>query len=317
VHNVVARNFADAYHETLWKLRVIGKEEMTRNGVAVAMPEPFMLTVNKPWERVVSCPIRNANPFFHVMEVVWMFAGSRDVVWLEQFNKRIRDYANNGVIHGAYGYRWFCLWGDQVEGVIRNLRNDPHTRQAVIQMWDPMTDWSPHWNDRPCNTQLMFRLVGEGLEMTVINRSNDLVWGMFGANCVHMSYIHEFIARAAGLQQGRYHVFTNNLHFYRDIYPNGSEIWDNLVEHSIYGSDRTMFPIISLADSYQKMRHECIAFMAGFGGVTLPWLKRVAEPMRDAYLAKTKEGRMAHASLIEDEAWRIAATQWLGRLYEQ
>lgn len=314
-HEVVAQNFPDAYHETLWKLRVIGKAEPSRNGPVITMQEPFMLTILRPWERVVSCPVRNANPFFHVMEVVWMFAGQRNVGWLKQFNKRIETYANNSVIHGAYGYRWFNLWGDQVRTVIEQLRRDPMTRQAVLQMWDAQSDHMVHWNDRPCNTQIYFRNVNGELTMTVTNRSNDVVWGMFGANCVHMSYLHEFVARAAGLTQGRYHVFTNNLHFYTGGYPNGQDIWQNFVEHSIYPSEH--FPFISLPDSHHKMKHECMQFISGFHEqCTLPWLTKVAKPMHDCYLAKTPGARLAHASLIEDAAWRTAAFQWLERRYE-
>lgn len=312
---VRADDFPTAYHETLWKMRVCSNEELTRNGPARVLIEPFILEVNYPWRRVISCPVRNANPFFHVMETVWMFSGSKNVAWLEQFNKRVRDYANEGVIHGAYGYRWFVQWGDQIERTINLLRDDQHTRQAVIQMWDPMSDHLRHWKDRPCNTQLMFRVNKESLDMTVINRSNDMIWGMFGANCVHMSYIHEFIARAAGFRQGTYRVFSNNLHFYQDLYPNGQQIWDNLVEHSLYPTAKS-FPILSLPDSYVRMRHECIAFMTGFKGVTLPWLTKVAKPMHDCYLAKSHGARIAHASLIEDEGWQAAALLWLERRYD-
>lgn len=313
---ISADDFPTAYYETLWNMKICADLEETRNGPAWVQPNPFVLTVEFPWQRVITCPIRNANPFFHVMETVWMFSGSRDCTWLEKFNSNVRQYANNSVIHGAYGHRWFSLWGDQVDRTIALLRDKPNTRQAVIQMWDPQSDWLPHWNDRPCNTQLLFRVKDKtDLEMTVINRSNDMVWGMFGANCVHMSYIHEFIARASGLKQGAYHVFSNNLHFYQDLYPNGKQIWNETLECSLYPS-HTAFPVISLADSYHRMRHECIAFMTGFKGVTLPWLTKVAKPMYDCYLAKTPGARIAHASLIEDEAWRVAALQWLSRRYE-
>lgn len=314
--DVHADNFPDAYHETLWKLRVCGKMEHSRNGPVLSIQEPFVLTVDKPWERVVSCPIRNANPFFHVMETVWMFAGQRNCGWLKQFNSRIEEYANNSVIHGAYGYRWFSLWGDQVQRVIWQLRDDPMTRQAVIQMWDPQSDYLPHWKDRPCNTEIFFRNVNGTLEATVVNRSNDVIWGMFGANCVHMSYLHELVARASGLPQGKYHVMTNNLHFYPNLYPNAKDIWDNFVEHSIYPAKA--FPVISLPDSYLKVRHECMGFVSGFHNqLTLPWLTKVAKPMHDCYLASTPGARIAHASLIEDEAWRVAALQWLERRYAE
>jgi len=313
-----AQNFPEAYHETLWKLRVCGRREQTRNGIATTIQEPFTLTVERPWERVISCPVRDANPFFHVMEVVWMFSGQRNVGWLKQFNKRMVEFAEpTGVIHGAYGHRWFKLWGDQVERVIQQLHCDPTTRQAVIAMWDPLTDYLKHWKDRPCNTHIYFRMVNGKLDMTICNRSNDVIWGMFGANCVHMSYLHEFVARAVGVLQGKYHVMTNNLHFYHGVYPNGDAIWENYVEHSIYGSAKH-FPFLTLGHNYRKMHHECMEFISGFDKyLTMPWLTKVAKPMRDCYLAKSHGARLAHASLIEDEAWQAAALMWLERRYDE
>jgi hypothetical protein len=65
------------------------------------------------------------------------------------------------------------------------------------------------------------------------------------------------------------------------------------------------------------MKHECIAFVSGFWNtLSIPWLRLVAKPMHDAYLAKTPGARIAHAGLIEDEAWRTVALQWLERRYE-
>lgn len=52
------------------------------------------------------------------------------------------------------------------------------------------------------------------LEMTVCNRSNDLVWGMLGANVVHMSFLQEYMAAQLGWSVGKYHQITNNLHAY-------------------------------------------------------------------------------------------------------
>ena len=313
VLNVSGRNFPEAYHEVLWKLRICGAVEQSRNGPVITIQEPFVLTIHYPWERVVSCPVRDANPFFHVMEVVWMFAGQKNVAWLKQFNKRIEEYANNGLIHGAYGHRWLVQWGDQIGGTIDRLRRDPNTRQAVISMWDPDTDNASFWKDRPCNTHIYFRTISGELDMTICNRSNDVIWGMFGANCVHMSYLHELVAVSAGLQVGKYHVMTNNLHFYPGLYPNGDAIWANLTPHSLYGSVK---PMKFVEDKYahEKLKHDCYNFICGFHDkLQLPWMKGVAKPMYDAYLAKTHGARVAHAQLIEDEAWQAAALAWLGR----
>lgn len=315
VFEISARNAAEAYDETLGLLRAVGVTEPSRNGPVVTLQDPFMLTLDDPRKRVILCPIRNANPFFHLMEAIWMFAGQSDVSWLTQFNSNIEKYANNGHIHGAYGHRWFHMWGDQVANVIRQLYGDPTTRQAVIAMWDPISDHLELWKDRPCNTHIYFRQVDGALDMTVCNRSNDLIWGMVGSNIVHMTMLHELIATAVNKELGKYHVFTNNLHFYMQLYPNGDDIWENRMqtptpypcEHFLL--TRGMgYPTDFFVDceNMVKGRHDRLK---------TPWMKQVAKPMHDAYLAKTKEGRLAHARLIDAKDWKRAAVEWLERKY--
>jgi thymidylate synthase len=248
------------------------------------------------------------------MEVVWMFSGSRQVDWLTKFNRRIANFADHdGIVNGAYGWRWFQHWGDQPVQVAKLLKKDPTTRQAVIAMWDPSYDLQPHHKDRPCNTHIYFRVINGMLDMTVCNRSNDLVWGMFGANVVHMTYLHEFIATASDLPLGRYRVFTNNLHFYtdRDLYPNGDAIWDNLVEGPI--SPRDSLSLVT-ADTYRHFGVQCADFMRGkFDDLSNYWLRWVAKPLHDAYLSRTFEGGMSHLQLCDDLGWRLACEEWIIR----
>ena len=52
--------------------------------------------------------------------------------------------------------------------------------------------------------------------MTVVNRSNDLIWGLLGANVVHMSYLLEYLATEIGVEVGTQTHFTNNLHTYTE-----------------------------------------------------------------------------------------------------
>jgi len=101
-------------------------------------PEPVTTTYLRPTERVLFHAGRDANPIFHLMEAIWMLAGRNDVAFLEQFNRTIGQYSDNGeVFNAAYGHRWRKHFGhDQLIEVINLLRKDPKSRQAVIQMWD-------------------------------------------------------------------------------------------------------------------------------------------------------------------------------------
>jgi thymidylate synthase len=178
ITNIFGTNVPDAYVEGLWNLHAGAIEHESRNGPVLTIPNPVVLEIARPWERVLFDPVRNCNHFFHVMEFVWMMAGSNDAEWISQFNKRMMEYADDGILRGAYGWRW-ANPSPQIQDTISLLQTSPTSRQAVISMWDPVFDGSrARTSDRPCNTHLYFRVQNGRLEMTVCNRSNDFFWGM-------------------------------------------------------------------------------------------------------------------------------------------
>jgi hypothetical protein len=50
--------------------------------------------------------------------------------------------------------------------------------------------------------------------MTVFCRSNDLIWGAYGANAVHMSILQEYVACGLARPVGHYWQVSNNYHVY-------------------------------------------------------------------------------------------------------
>jgi thymidylate synthase len=225
MHVIKARNVNDAYVEGIKVLSNYGVREDSRNGPVLVAPWPVTTVYNRPNERILWDAARNANPFFHLAESLWMLAGRNDARWLDQFvgdfSTRFAEF--NGVQHGAYGYRWRAHfdveWGggaplDQLDVVVAMLKRDPTTRQAVIQMWDPMSDLDKRKKDIPCNTNIYLRARNGYLDMTVCCRSNDLVWGAYGANAVHFSILLEYLAARTGLQIGFYYQVSNNFHMY-------------------------------------------------------------------------------------------------------
>lgn len=211
-------------------LRNKGKRSDSRNGPVLVMPGPVTTIFEKPWEHVLTYPGRNANPFFHFMESMWMLAGRRDVAPMDFYVKNMKNYSDDGdVFHGAYGYRWrhhFCMEGeegeDQIIKVINELSNDPNSRRAVLTMWDPVADLNRQGKDFPCNTHIYFRTRENGathfLDMTVLCRSNDIIWGLYGSNAVHFSVLLEYLAGALGMLMGRYYHVSNNYHAYVDVF---------------------------------------------------------------------------------------------------
>lgn len=316
---IKARNVNDAVESALWWMKTAGKREETRNGVVLASPEPVITTYANPQERVLFWPERDANPVFHLMECIWMLAGRNDVEFVKLFNKRMSEYSDNGYeLNGAYGFRWRMHFGfDQLANIIHHLKETPNSRRAVLTMWDPQDLTYLDSKDVPCNTQAFFDCRGGRLNMTVINRSNDLIWGAYGANAVHFSFLQEFIAYALGRKVGEYRQVSNNLHTYEQHFP-FVESPPRAMEYELYLTGCKVYPLmyddqwgLFLDDCQQFCKHP---FDAGFN-YHHPFFKDVAHPMAMIYNARKflDEDGLNWALRVEAEDWRIAAIDWIGR----
>ncbi len=321
---IFSRNVNQAFSDFFWRLKALNlKPEPTRNGPALVIPEPVITTYACPAERVLFHAGRDANPIFHLMESLWILAGRRDVAFLQQFNSRIGQYSDDGrVFNAAYGHRMRHKFGrDQLDEVIRLLRRDPHTRQAVIQIWDP-EDLHRRTKDKACNTEVIFDTRGARLNMTVFNRSNDAWWGCYGANVVHFSFLQEFVARAVNLRCGHYRQISNNLHLYTELYPAASKYLPsppNYADYDYYGSGRVRPSPMLLNGEYKSFLDDCERFcqapFAEQARYAHPFFMAVAHPM--AMVSRIRnthsgDGR-AYAARVRAEDWRVAVSEWIDR----
>ena len=303
---IVAKNADEAFSEAFWKMKVLAEPEGSRNGQVMTSPYPVGFCLTHPNERVLMNADRDANPFFHVMEAVWMFGGFNEVHLLEPYNKNYTQYAeDDGYVHGAYGHRWeYHFDTNQILQVQEILDKDPTSRRAVIGMWDPTADLNMPKRDVPCNTHIYFRVVDDALDMTVCNRSNDLVWGMLGANIVHMTMLQELLARQLRRRVGAYRVFTNNLHVYE-------QHWHWLDNPPLtYTHPELPYPLLHTDEDIRDFTYDCKSFFLDpHRYPKTDWIADVARPMRAAWEHRTDES----LARILCPQWRAACTEWVKR----
>jgi hypothetical protein len=213
------RNVHDALPVAMLYLSEDGVGRDSRNGPVVSAPGPVATVYRRPWERVIFWPERDANPFLHLYEALWMLAGRNDIAPLLRYAPQFAQYSDDGVTqHAAYGHRWRNHFGkDQILYAVDRLRRSKTDRRVVIQMWDPRSDlqFDDHLKDVPCNLDMTLQIDDRGkLNMVVFCRSNDVIWGAYGANAVHMSVLQEYVARGVGVEMGSYHQVSVNFHAY-------------------------------------------------------------------------------------------------------
>lgn len=320
---ITVRNVNAAFSAIFWRMKALDlRPEPTRNGPALVCPEMVVTTYLRPAERVLFHAGRDANPIFHLMESLWMLAGRRDVEFLQQFNSRIGQYSDDGqTYNAAYGYRWREHFGrDQLAGVIKLLRRDPATRQAVVQIWDS-ADLLKRTKDKACNTQAVFEVRGGRLNMTVFNRSNDIWWGAYGANAVHFSVLHEVVAAATGHHLGVYRQASVNFHLYTELYDAARYLQSPPVveEYDHYARGLVRPLPLMLNSEYQTFLAECEMFCADPFNERVHYANQffadVARPMAQVSRARRMrvgDGRY-YAQRIRAEDWRRATLEWIDR----
>lgn len=217
------RNVQEALPAGIKLLQEVGIKRDSRNGPVLVAPCPVATVYQQPQERVIFWPERDANPFFHLYESLWMLAGRNDVAPLVRYAKNMANYSDDGkTLHGAYGYRWRNIPGefssvgfDQLQVIARQLQANPTDRRCVLQMWDASLDLGGTGKDVPCNLTATFQINHHGqLDMSVFCRSNDIIWGAYGANAVHFSMLQEYMAIWIGVPIGTYTQISVNYHAY-------------------------------------------------------------------------------------------------------
>lgn len=313
---ISGRNVNEVFPEAIWKLRLMGVKEHSRNGPVLVAPTPVITTYRHPQERVLLHSVRDANPVFHLMEAIWMIAGHRDVWWLSQFNSNIVTYAeDDGHIHGAYGYRWRSYFGfDQLRALLDELENKT-TRQAVLSMWHPAPDLGARVRDKPCNTHIYFDRRDGALNMTVCCRSNDMIWGAYGANVVHFSFLQELLASELRIPIGVYRQFSNNFHVYPDV-PVAQACLNAPHDGPDPYTTREEFapvPLVAPHETFDQFSADCEYLIHhGYAApLATNFMKTVALPLMLAYQAR-KRGEPAPLPLHPCD-WTIAYQEWVAR----
>jgi thymidylate synthase len=318
------RNVREAYVKGLVLLSQEGVQQQSRAGDVLVLPYPLTTVYQNPCERVLVDSSRDANCFFHLAESLWMLGGRRDAMFL---NRYIKDFAvrfaeANLNVHDAYGYRWRNHFQfDQLKTIIKKLRKNPDDRQAVLQMWDAANArdlTEKELKTRPCNTHAYFRVHNNRLDMTVCCRSNDAIWGAYGANVVHFSFLQEYMAAHIGVDMGVYYQISNNFHAYVDV-------MSELQIGGVQPYETALVPLITDVKSFDdelkqfllwvdigKLEHTLIDKREWknnfFPDVAIPLLHAHALYKNRLY---TSAGMAAQQ--IKSEDWQRAALEWLHR----
>jgi thymidylate synthase len=181
----------------------------TINGTKSMLNQGFY--INNPIDNEINTDWRKWKKDYAKIEWEWYLSKNRSVSDLKKVAK-IWDkmHSGNDIVNSNYGYQWSR--NNQIDFVINELSKNPYSRRAVITIYDGK-EHSEHSFDTPCTLNISFNITYSKLNMSVLMRSNDLVYG-FCNDQYCFSKLQEIIANKMNLPIGWYYHHVNDLHIY-------------------------------------------------------------------------------------------------------
>lgn len=212
-----------------------------RNQVCYELPEPYMFKISDPTSRIITIPVRKWNATLAFAESLWLASGRNNMDFINPYCRNLINFSDNGeTMRGGYGPRFRHFNGNNIDYDVRQIKpeeneeidqfryivecfkKDLNTRQAIINIGDPVKDCFDIdrelkvTKDIPCTRMLHFMKDANSkkLNLIVTMRSNDLIWGASAVNIFNFTFMQEYFAAILGLELGSYYHIVNNMHFY-------------------------------------------------------------------------------------------------------
>jgi thymidylate synthase len=171
--------------------------------------------ITNPLENKITANWRNWKKSYADIEWDWYLSKNRSVEEIKKHAKIWdRMHSGDNIVNSNYGYQWSRE--DQLDFVIKELKENPDSRRACITIYDGK-DHQLHKLDTPCTLNIVFSITHSKLNMTVLMRSNDLWYG-FCNDQYCFSRLQELISYELGISIGWYYHFVNNIHLYEKHY---------------------------------------------------------------------------------------------------
>ena len=165
-----------------------------------------------------------------IEELAWFLRGSTNVDELRDkavmiWNQNAEDYdpEHKKDVGAMYGFSWRHFGAhyqgctnnydgegvDQVASVIRNIKEDPHSRRHIISAWNPSAPAALP----PCHVLYQFHVQDHKLSVQMYQRSADLFLGV-PFNIASTALLTHLIASECNLNVGTMRIVFGDVHVY-------------------------------------------------------------------------------------------------------
>lgn len=209
----MSNKFIDAQHAFEYYYDEIMNRGEVINNTKVLFNVGFEILM--PSHNIINTPWRKWSKTYADYEWDWYMSKNPSAIEISQrasIWKNMMD--ESGCVNSNYGYQWSR--NNQLEKIIEILKKDPTTRRASISLYDGK-EIHLYSKDTICTYAINFYIHNSKLNMQVMMRSNDLVYG-FCNDQYCFSKLQEYVSEKVNISIGNYYHFVCNLHIYERHY---------------------------------------------------------------------------------------------------
>jgi thymidylate synthase len=148
-------------------------------------------------------------------EMEWYLSQNPNVSEIKKHAKIWEGVSDeNDMANSNYGFLVFSPQnGNQFKNVVKELKKDPHSRRACIYYTNPMMHYVGG-NDHVCTVYVSYSVRDGKLSSCVSMRSNDVRFGLIGADLAWQIYVLRAICKETGYEPGNVNWHSASLHIY-------------------------------------------------------------------------------------------------------
>lgn len=224
---ITSQTVNEMYQKMLTTIIANG-EHVRPRGLPTREIRPLVVRLEDSLNNIITLKSRRLNYSFMAAEWLWTAWGREDVEMITHYNKQLAKFSDDGkTFFGAYGVRI----AEQLSYVLKTLRRDPNSRQAVLSLWRPNP---PVTKDVPCTSLMQFMIRSGQLEAIVTMRSSD-AWLGIPYDIFNFTRVQAGIAAELGLTPGPITLQLGSSHLYESDLVRA---WEVLDEYRTHEGDR-------------------------------------------------------------------------------
>jgi len=191
------RSLPEAYHKSLIELHENGEH----------CPCPDYNTTQKECSMTLVVEEPLAEPLISRLFI----GGPKE---LEQYRQEMLDgILDFEIERGNWEYTYHSRMAEQIPFILRDLRRNPSSRRAVIDIRDWKHDASEGNENPACLQHIQYFIRDDNLHCKVLFRSNDACKATF-MNAFALIMLQQRIANELGVEMGTYSHRANSFHCY-------------------------------------------------------------------------------------------------------